>query len=176
MKAIIATNLNSQIGTIDGLPWHCKMDMRWFKMVTLDHTVIMGRKTMETLKGPLPDRTNLVLSKTLPAGDRNGFTVVNEIHHLPEDLSDVFIIGGKEIYELFRNDIRELHVSTIDAEPETQEGAVFIDLTKLTSKLTMVDAIQKDSRTYKQLAKQLKLKKGEAEESSLLSIRRYSRV
>jgi dihydrofolate reductase len=63
MKAIAAMSLNRVIGRENQIPWHLPEDFRWFKRLTTGHFVLMGRKTFESLGRPLPNRTNIVLTR-----------------------------------------------------------------------------------------------------------------
>ena len=64
MKAIAAMSLNRVIGRDGAIPWHLPEDFKWFKQLTTGHFVLMGRKTFESLGKPLPNRTNIVLTRT----------------------------------------------------------------------------------------------------------------
>src|SRR5580765_6184233 len=60
---IVAVDQNLAIGKRGGLPWHYSADMKFFKQMTIGNAVVMGRRTWLTLKGPLKDRQNIVLSR-----------------------------------------------------------------------------------------------------------------
>ncbi len=62
-KAIAAMSLNRVIGSGNKIPWHLPEDFKWFKKTTLGNVVVMGRKTFESLGKPLPNRTNLILTR-----------------------------------------------------------------------------------------------------------------
>jgi dihydrofolate reductase len=62
-KVIAAMSLNRVIGCGNKIPWHLPEDFKWFKRMTTGNVVVMGRKTFESLKGALPNRTNLVLTR-----------------------------------------------------------------------------------------------------------------
>ena len=64
MKMIAAVGRNYEIGIGNELPWRCPTDLKLFKQLTKNATVVMGRKTMESLKRPLPERHNLVLTRS----------------------------------------------------------------------------------------------------------------
>lgn len=64
VKAIAAMSLNRVIGRDNKIPWHLPEDFKWFKQLTNGHFVIMGRKTFESLGRPLPNRTNIVVTRT----------------------------------------------------------------------------------------------------------------
>jgi dihydrofolate reductase len=61
-KAVAAMSLNRVIGHGNKIPWHLPDDFKWFKKLTTGNIVVMGRKTFESLKGPLPNRRNLILT------------------------------------------------------------------------------------------------------------------
>jgi dihydrofolate reductase len=62
LKAIAAMSLNRVIGCGNKIPWHLPDDFKWFREQTMGNVVVMGRKTFESLKGPLPNRRNLILT------------------------------------------------------------------------------------------------------------------
>ena len=64
MKAIAAMSLNRVIGRDGQIPWHLPEDFKWFKQLTTGHFVLMGRKTYESMGKPLPNRTNIVLTRS----------------------------------------------------------------------------------------------------------------
>ena len=109
IKMIVAVDKNNLIGDDNGLVWHIPEDLKFFKRTTYDQFVVMGRKTFESLKGPLSNRINLILTR-----DKNYkvqypncliFNSVEEIitsyRMLNKTIKDLFIIGGSEIYQLF---------------------------------------------------------------------------
>ena len=99
ISIIVAVAENGVIGDKNSLLWHIKEDMRFFRQKTTSHPVIMGRKTYDSLGKPLPNRTNVVISRTL--NHIEGCTVV---HSLEEAVAlfpaeeELFIIGGAQIY------------------------------------------------------------------------------
>lgn len=99
ISVIVAVAKNGTIGDKNTLLWHISEDLRNFKRITSGHPVIMGRKTFESLGRPLPNRTNVVISRTTQ--DIDGCTVVDSLEKAialfsPEE--EVFIIGGAQIY------------------------------------------------------------------------------
>lgn len=89
------------IGRANTLPWYLPADLRRFKQLTSGHTVIMGRKTYESMGRPLPNRKNLVITGSKdfrPAG----VTLVRSMEDalkLAKDDGDVFVIGGARVFE-----------------------------------------------------------------------------
>lgn len=92
---------NRVIGRDGVVPWDLPADMRYFRTVTTGHTVIMGRKTFESLVGPLKERHNVVVTRR---GDwsADGVTVAHSLEEAlaaAEGEAEVFVAGGAEIYE-----------------------------------------------------------------------------
>lgn len=87
------------------LPWvntpEGRADMKWFKETTIGHAVVMGRKTWETLSAPLPDRVNIVLSRTLESPDAIIVRDFNDaLKWCVDNNKQCFVIGGAEIYNI----------------------------------------------------------------------------
>ena len=104
LTIIVAVSENNLIGIGGKIPWKIKEDMERFKQLTLNHTVIMGRKTYESLPQkfrPLPGRKNIVLSNTLK--QENGIYIARNIEEALEltDNQDTYVVGGEKIYKLF---------------------------------------------------------------------------
>src|ERR1043166_10196032 len=91
---------NRVIGKEGKLPWRLPKDLQRFKKLTLDHTVIMGRKTFEEIRRPLTNRRNVVISRN-PGFQPHGVTVVPSLAEalaLAATEDEVFVVGGGEIY------------------------------------------------------------------------------
>ncbi len=121
MKLIVAVDNNFAIGKDGGIPWRLRGDLQYFKQQTLGHSVVMGRKTLESLPGgrPLKDRTNIVLTR-VAAYAPEGVTVchsVEEVLALPE-AEDAFVIGGESIYKAFLPYCTHALVTKVDGEFE----------------------------------------------------------
>jgi dihydrofolate reductase len=121
---IVAIDRNLAIGKDGRLPWHYSADMKFFKQTTVGNTVVMGRRTWLTLPGPLKDRQNIVLSRDsdLPLQDsvvllKDVASVLNQVNS--QD-SDLFVIGGAQVYEAFRPHIERWIVTEV---PLAVEGA-----------------------------------------------------
>jgi dihydrofolate reductase len=99
---IAAIAANNALGKDNQLIWHLPVDLKRFKKTTLNHAVIMGRKTYESLGKPLPNRTNILITR-----DKNykaeGCLVVNSVKEALKAAAEVdenpFILGGAEIYK-----------------------------------------------------------------------------
>ncbi len=93
---------NRVIGRSGTLPWHLPNDMRRFRTLTTGHAVIMGRKTYDTLDGPLAHRRNIVLTRD-PTYRRAGIEVARSLDGalaLAAGDPEVFVAGGGEVYRL----------------------------------------------------------------------------
>ena len=101
ISIIAAVAQNGVIGDKNALLWHISEDLRFFKRTTSGHPIIMGRKTYESLGRPLPNRTNVVISRT--PREIEGCTVVSSLEEaialFPQE-EEVFVIGGAQIYAL----------------------------------------------------------------------------
>jgi len=99
---IVAVDRNLAIGKGGKLPWHYSADLKFFKETTIGNAVVMGRRTWQTLKKPLPDRLNIVLTNTSTAPIDSVVTLssVESVVTLAHTLnSDLFVIGGAKVYE-----------------------------------------------------------------------------
>ena len=119
---IVAVGKNREIGKGNKLLWHIPEDLKNFKEITTGKTVIMGRKTFESIGRPLPNRKNIVLSKN---GDKESFeqkgielyqNLENLISDYKNSEEEIFIIGGEQIYREFMQKglVRRLYISYIE--------------------------------------------------------------
>ena len=107
MNLIVAVDENWGIGCLGRIQWNIKEDMTYFRNKTLNKTIIMGRKTLDSFKNgrPLKNRLNIVLTKDKDF-ERDDVIVVHSVGQAMEkitdtDTDDVYIIGGQSIYEVF---------------------------------------------------------------------------
>jgi dihydrofolate reductase len=122
---IWAMSRNRVIGLNNALPWRLPADMAHFKALTTGHPVIMGRKTYESLGRPLPNRTNIVLT-----GDRawsaEGCLVAHSLreavelanNNLPAGKTEVFVMGGENVYRQALACADRLYITLVEAEVE----------------------------------------------------------
>ncbi len=111
ITAVVAMSENRVIGTKNQLPWHLPADLKHFKNITLNHTVLMGRKTYESIGKPLPNRRNIILTQ-----DKSFKALGCEIVHDVQSalaFDDLYIIGGAQVFELFWPYINKLHLTLI---------------------------------------------------------------
>ena|SRR5437773_1315289 len=121
---IVAVDRNGAIGKEGRLPWHYSADMKFFKETTTGHACVMGHRTWLTLKRPLPNRLNIVLSRQSDIEAQELVLVhrnIDSVLALSRDLkSDLFVIGGAKIYQAFLPYIEKWIVTEV---PLTIEGA-----------------------------------------------------
>ena len=120
---IVAISKNYAIGKDGNLPWHYSADLKFFRETTTGNAVVMGANTWRSIGKPLPNRLNVVLSRsdleTPPEVMK--LNAVDEVAELSKLLvKDVFIIGGAQIYKVFADVIEKWIVTFV---PETVDGA-----------------------------------------------------
>lgn len=115
MNIIVAVAKNNAIGKNNNLLWHIKEDLVYFKKTTLGATVVMGRKTFESIGKPLPGRRNVVVSKTM--NEIEGIEIFRSIDQAIGSCSsneEVFIIGGGEIYKQSISLVQRIFLTIVD--------------------------------------------------------------
>lgn len=128
---IAAIARNGVIGKANALPWRLSGDLRRFRLLTLGHPVIMGRKTYASIGRPLPGRQNLVVSRD-PSREIEGVTVVESLDEAlaaAGDASDVFVIGGGEIYRLALPRAHRLEITEVQTDVAGDTWFPVLDLT-----------------------------------------------
>ena len=115
LMMIFACDLNGVIGKNSDLPWRQSTDLQFFKKTTLGKTVVMGRKTWDSLPFPLPGRRNIVISRS----NRDDVEVmsIEEVRGLAKT-DDLFVIGGGEIYSIFIEESSVIYRTIIDSKIE----------------------------------------------------------
>jgi dihydrofolate reductase len=121
---IVAVDQNLAIGKGGRLPWHYSADMKFFKQTTIGHAVVMGRRTLLTLKGPLKDRQNIVLSRGQDLPSDDSVIVLRDVESVLDLVrtqeTNLFVIGGAQVYESFLPHIERWIVTEV---PLAVEGA-----------------------------------------------------
>ena len=115
ISIIVAVAQNGTIGDKNSLLWHISEDLKFFKRTTSGHPVIMGRKTYDSLGRPLPNRTNVVISRT--AEHIEGCTIARSLEEaialFPQE-EEIFIIGGAQIYALALEIADRLYITRVE--------------------------------------------------------------
>lgn len=157
LAIVVAVSYNGVIGRNGALPWHLPEDLRRFKARTVGHTVVMGRKTAESIinriGGPLPNRRNVVLTKNRQWRPE-GFEVVHswqEVQELVweeiiafEGRGEIFIIGGASLYIQAFSHAQRLYVTHVDGE--CRGDTFFPDINPALWKMTASEGFAADAR------------------------------
>lgn len=122
LSIIVAKAKNNIIGKDNSLIWHLPEDLKRFKEVTTGHTIIMGRKTFESLGRVLPNRKHIIFSQNpdFKVHDENVEVVHSllQIQELIEGEEEAFVIGGATIYNFLMPYVKKMYVTQIDKEFE----------------------------------------------------------
>lgn len=123
LNIIAAISRNNVIGRQGKLPWHLPGDLKRFKDLTINHTVVMGPKTYESIGKPLPKRMNIVLTRS--EANFPGAIVYDSIEPIIElsQTEEVFIIGGAKVFETFLPEADNLYLTRVHVE--IPDGDVF---------------------------------------------------
>lgn len=115
ISLIVAVAEDRAIGDKGNLLWHLSSDLKRFKAITTGHTIIMGRKTYDSLpNGALPNRRNIVISRQLKSlKDAEVYSDIDEALKAASNEDTVYIIGGGEIYNKTFPLAEELHLTLV---------------------------------------------------------------
>ncbi len=122
LSIVVAKAKNNIIGKDNKMIWHLPADLKHFKELTTGHTIIMGRKTFESLGRPLPNRKHIIFSQNpdLKLNYENVEVVHSllQIQELIEGKEEAFVIGGAMIYNFLMPYVRKMYVTEIEKEFE----------------------------------------------------------
>lgn len=117
ISLIAAVGKNNELGLDNHLIFNIPGDLKFLRNTTLGKTVIMGRKTYESIGKPLPKRINIVVSNSLKETD--GITIINSFEEVLEKYlnseEEVFIIGGESLYNYFINYAQNIYLTKVYA-------------------------------------------------------------
>ena len=117
LSLIVAKAENNVIGKDNKLLWHLPEDLKRFKNLTTGHTIIMGRKTFESLGRVLPNRKHVVFTQNpnFKVDDVNVKIVhsLQDIQEYVEDKNENFVIGGEKIYNLLMPYVSKMYITEI---------------------------------------------------------------
>lgn len=132
LSIIVAIAQNGTIGHNNALLWHIKEDMRFFRTTTSGHPVIMGRKTFESLGcKPLPKRTNIVISRS--EREYEGALLAHSLEEavrMAGDDSEIFIIGGAQIYKEALSIADRLYITRVERDYEGDTSFPEVDMSQ----------------------------------------------
>jgi dihydrofolate reductase len=106
---------NGVIGNANRLPWRIPEDLKRFRQLTTGHTVIMGRKTFESIGKPLPGRKNIVISQTTQVADTDNLVAARSLEDALQAAQgdEAFIIGGDSVYRQAMPLVQRLYVTHV---------------------------------------------------------------
>lgn len=110
---VAAMDKNRAIGRGGALPWHLPDDLKRFKRLTLGKTVLMGRKTFQSIGHPLPGRRNLILTRDVSFRPE-GVELVHSVEDALKLDSEIMVIGGGEAYALTLPIATQMHLTLVD--------------------------------------------------------------
>ncbi len=127
ISSIVATSLNHAIGKNNQLLWHLPADLKFFKTTTMGCPVVMGRKTFQSIGRVLPGRKNVVITRDTSFNSNHEFdiliaTSLQEAFKLLANESQIFIIGGGEIYKQSMDLVDNIYLTKVHT---TIEGDVY---------------------------------------------------
>lgn len=140
---------NRAIGKDNKLPWHIPEDLKRFKNITSGHPIIMGRKTFESIGRPLPNRTNIIITRD-PSYQAENCVVVSSIEEAIQvatsyDNDEIFIIGGGEIFKQALPFVDKLYLTVVKGNIQ---GDVFFPDYSSFSKTVKQESHSSNGYTY----------------------------
>lgn len=135
INVIAACEMNNGIGHLGIIPWYFKSDMIFFKQMTQNQTVVMGRTTWNSLPiKPLSKRKNIILTTTIRHNIIDNVLVYNNFNDIVENHDDFWVIGGEKLYKLAFNhpNLNTLYLTRIIKEYECNK--FLPDIPKYTQK------------------------------------------
>ena len=117
-RAIAAMAENRVIGNQNTIPWHLPEDFKWFKKTTMGQTLLMGRKTFDSIGQPLPGRQTIILSRNkLSIPDTVTVNTIELIETVAKS-DTIWVSGGSEIYRLMLPKCTDLYLTRVHQKPE----------------------------------------------------------
>lgn len=146
MKSIIVCHdQNRVIGLDNKMPWHLPNDLKRVKNLTSGNTIVMGRKTFESIGKPLPNRRNVVLTSN-ESFYHEGVDVIHSIDEIDQLEGHIFIFGGQGLYEQMMSRVDDMYVTVI--EDKFQGDAFFPPYTFNEWNVISSEAGELDEKTY----------------------------
>jgi len=139
INGIVAVERSHGIGRNGTIPWpRLSNDMKWFRDLTTNHIVVMGSTTWNSIKKPLPNRINIVMSSKSHVGADYSCINIDEALELCNVLfpeKEIFIIGGQALYNSVMSDINKFYITEID---ENYECDKFFDVKYVQTRYSQV--------------------------------------
>ena len=151
ISIIAAVGQNNELGKDNALIWNLPNDLKFFKKMTINHPVIMGKHTFNSIGHPLPNRYNIVISTSLEASEgvevvRDFESILDRFLNSPEE---VFIIGGSSLYHFFTFFASKIYLTEIEATAEAD--VYFPEFDKSSYDARIIDEDEENGIKYKHI-------------------------
>lgn len=149
INMIVCKNNFDYIGKDNKMLYHIPKDLAFFKRKTVNHVIIMGRKTFESLPGMLPNREHWVITRDPSFNKARSFNSIDDVLEAIDPNVDYYIIGGGEIYKQFMPYADCLYITEIDDFKVGDVRFPLIDMTKWSLSVSRIDVDEKSNLTLR---------------------------
>lgn len=149
INMIVCKNNFDYIGKDNKMLYHIPKDLAFFKRKTVNHVIIMGRKTFESLPGLLPNREHWVVTRDPSFNKARSFNSIDDVLEAIDQNVDYYIIGGGEIYKQFMPYADCLYITEVDDFKVGNVRFPSIDMTKWSLSVSRTDVDEKSNLTLR---------------------------
>ena len=149
INIIVCKNNFDYIGKDNKMLYHIPKDLAFFKRKTVNHIIIMGRKTFESLPGLLPNREHWVITRDPSFNKARSFNSIDDVLEAIDPNVDYYIIGGGEIYKQFMPYADCLYITEVDDFKVGDVRFPSIDMTKWSLSVSRTDVDEKSNLTLR---------------------------
>lgn len=149
INIIVCKNNFDYIGKDNKMLYHIPKDLAFFKRKTVNHVIIMGRKTFESLPGLLPNREHWVITRDPSFNKARSFNSIDDVLEAIDPNVDYYIIGGGEIYKQFIPYADCLYITEVDDFKVGDVRFPSIDMTKWSLSVSRTDVDEKSNLTLR---------------------------
>lgn len=149
INMIVCKNNFDYIGKDNKMLYHIPKDLAFFKRKTVNHVIIMGRKTFESLPGMLPNREHWVITRDSSFNKARSFNSIDDVLEAIDPNVDYYIIGGGEIYKQFIPYADCLYITEVDDFKVGDVRFPSIDMTKWNLSVSRTDVDEKSNLTLR---------------------------
>jgi dihydrofolate reductase len=149
INMIVCKNNFDYIGKDNKMLYHIPKDLAFFKRKTVNHIIIMGRKTFESLPGLLPNREHWVITRDPSFNKARSFNSIDDVLEAIDPNVDYYIIGGGEIYKQFMPYADCLYITEVDDFKVGDVRFPSIDMTKWSLSVSRIDVDEKSNLTLR---------------------------
>lgn len=149
INIIVCKNNFDYIGKDNKMLYHIPKDLAFFKRKTVNHVIIMGRKTFESLPGMLPNREHWVITRDSSFNKARSFNSIDDVLEAIDPNADYYIIGGGEIYKQFMPYADCLYITEVDDFKIGDVRFPSIDMTKWSLSVSRIDVDEKSNLTLR---------------------------